>query len=124
MLFILLIKYYSSEILSYVHQYSQVIHIQVMEEGVQWLMGFPLGLKTNDNLNKVIGYIVIQGILFWEYCTIYFISIQEMLIQAIGLFGMLGLTITLALISDLIDVLTLHLKLLYFMLSKIYKIVL
>jgi hypothetical protein len=81
MLFILLIKYYSSEILSYVHQYSQVIHIQVMEEGVQWLMGFPLGLKTNDNLNKVIGYIVIQGILFWEYCTIYFISIQEMLIQ-------------------------------------------
>ena len=44
-----------SQLLSFVHHYGSAIHIEVLSKEIEWLMGFPVGLKTNRPLNYVLG---------------------------------------------------------------------
>lgn len=94
-----------------------------MQQEVEWLMGFPLGLKTNDNLNHILGQSIIHIIFIWENITTYFNSIERYIIQSFAYFNLLGLSISLVLVSDFLDFLNMHLKFLYLVLSKIYKLI-
>lgn len=43
--------------LHFIHQYGETIHLNFLKQEIEWLMGFPLGLKTNKNLSKLVGKI-------------------------------------------------------------------
>lgn len=52
----LLFLYFNVQwLLDFIHKYGSTIHIAVLSEEVEWLMGFPAGLKTNRPLNLVMG---------------------------------------------------------------------
>ena len=55
-LFSLFILYYNVTWLrEFIHKYGSSIHIEVLSKEIEWLMGFPAGLKTNKPLNSVLG---------------------------------------------------------------------
>jgi hypothetical protein len=52
----LLFLYFNvSTLLDFIHKYGSTIHIEVLSKEIEWLMGFPAGLKTNKPLNSVLG---------------------------------------------------------------------
>ena len=56
----LLFLYFNVQtLLVFIHKYSNTIHIEVLSEEVEWLMGFPAGLKTNKPLNLVMGHLIL-----------------------------------------------------------------
>ena len=63
----LLFLYYNiASILHFGHIYGSKIHIEVLSQEVEWLMGFPAGLKTNKNMNLFLGGLSLRIIEFWN----------------------------------------------------------
>ena len=109
----LLFLYYNiSKILEFGHNYGSKIHIDVLSQEVEWLMGFPAGLKTNKNLNHFLGSLSLKIIYIWNYFTTFATPYEAILIRLVAISGILGFSIEMALISDFIQLITLHMYLL------------
>ena len=85
-------------------------------------MGFPLGLKTNKNLSKLLGKILYFIIYLWNNYTTIATPFEHILVIFLCLFGMSGFTLVIAFTIDLIGILTFHVYFIYKILSSLYKL--
>lgn len=84
-------------------------------------MGFPAGLKTNTNLNKALGKLILNVILFWNEFTTIITPYEPYLLRVMFIFCLFGFTLETALASDIINLFTIHVYYIYRALSFFYK---
>nr|CAG8525791.1 7069_t:CDS:10 [Entrophospora candida] len=88
---------------------------------IDWLMGWPAGLKLNSDLNKFMGELFLWLIDLWRDCVADVGPLTPKIMQIIGLSGMLGASMVISLLSDFLSFMTLHIYLFYMVAAKIYN---
>lgn len=96
------------------------IGIEYMRGLVIWLMGYPAGLKLNSELTSVFGQIFLILIDLWSDYVKIMISFMPIILVFIGYSGCFGVSVIIALLSDLMSICTLHLHLFYLVAFEIY----
>jgi len=71
-------------------------------------MGFPLGLKTNKNLSKLVGKILYLIIYLWNYYTTLATPFEHLLVNWLCLLGVSGFSLVVSLMVDILGLLTMH----------------
>lgn len=87
-------------------------------------MGLPGGFKPNPNLAEFIGNAILDLILIWNYLSTAFIQIQTIIITNLAFSGLIGSTIQVALIHDVLFVCSTHIFILYTAVAWIYNYIL
>jgi len=95
-------------------------------------MGWPAGLKLNNNLDKFLGELFLWLISLWTSTTagkacifiegvlVMGIPFTLQLVNVLGLIGIGGLSLLSSVLSDMMTLLTMHLTLFYMLSSRIY----
>lgn len=82
--------------------------VVTLKQLVNWLMGSPAGLKLNSCFNEVLGKFFLYHIhLWWTFLTI-IEPVMNFAFEVALLFGRLGLTFQIAIIADLLALLSFH----------------
>ncbi|KAI8929435.1 N-acetylglucosaminyl transferase component-domain-containing protein [Entophlyctis helioformis] len=111
---------YRFAIATFITTVLQTYTIQFIDSMVTWLMGWPAGLKLNGELNSFLGELFGWLIVSWsDIFSATAVYLPDILF-VIGQSGMLGATMTLSMLSDLLMLATLHLQLFYTISAKIY----
>jgi hypothetical protein len=76
-------------------------------------MGFPLGLKTNKNLSKLLGKVLYSIIYLWNNYTTIATPFEYILVIILCFFGFSGFSLVIAFTIDLIGILTFHVYFIY-----------
>ncbi|KAL4499832.1 hypothetical protein ABPG72_015181 [Tetrahymena utriculariae] len=118
---ILFIAFNVTKILGFIHQYFSGIHIDALSKEVEWLMSDPAGLKTNKNLNKIMGFLISNLFIFWNNFTTFATPFEPYLMRLIAFFGFFGISFELCIVNDIINILTLHVYIIYKMLMMLYR---
>ena len=87
-------------------------------------MGLPGGFKPNPNLAEFIGNAILDLIYIWNYMSTAFIQIQNLIITNLAFSGIIGSTIQVALIHDVLFVCSSHIFILYTGIAWIYNYIL
>jgi phosphatidylinositol N-acetylglucosaminyltransferase subunit Q len=87
-------------------------------------MGLPGGFKPNPNLAEFIGYAILDLIYIWNYMTTAFIQSQTYITHYLAFTGMIGSTIQVALIHDVLFLCSSHIFVLYSAIAWIYNYIL
>uniref|UniRef100_A0A6B2LDT9 Phosphatidylinositol N-acetylglucosaminyltransferase subunit Q n=1 Tax=Arcella intermedia TaxID=1963864 RepID=A0A6B2LDT9_9EUKA len=85
-------------------------------------MGWPAGLKLNEELDVFLGNLFLVYIEHWSVIAHYLSKFFPVIIKILSVFGFLGLSSILALTSDLISFLTMHIYWLYTAMSKAFSL--
>jgi phosphatidylinositol N-acetylglucosaminyltransferase subunit Q len=118
----LLVLYYNvTQLREFIHKYGSSIHIEVLSREVEWLMGFPMGLKTNKPLNWVLGQLIMYIIVFWNQITTFITPYETYLLRITLVFCLFGFTFELALAIDIISLCTIHVYYIYKVLLYTYR---
>ena len=96
-------------VLRIIHTFGDILHIDVLRAWVDWLMGLPAGLKLNHFAGRKIGGAVLTFIHNWEYITTFLTPWEPAIVVAVGLVGLGGCTLLLAVTADVLDLATIHL---------------
>ncbi|MCJ1307759.1 phosphatidylinositol N-acetylglucosaminyltransferase subunit gpi1 [Agyrium rufum] len=91
-----------------------------LESRIVWLMGWPGGLKLNTDLAQFLGDFVLWVLDYWSSCIDSFRPILPQLVYFIGFSSFAGATMPIALFSDLLALLTLHIYSFYFASARIF----
>jgi len=100
-------------VLRLIHTFGQILHIDVLRTWIDWLMGLPAGLKLNHFAGRKIGGAVLSFIHFWEYITTFLTPWEPAIVVCVGLVGLGGCSLLLAVTSDVLELATIHLYTLY-----------
>ena len=96
-----------------IHTVGEMLHIDVLRAWIDWLMVLPAGLKLNYNAGRKLGGAVLSIIETWEGVTTFLTPFEPIIVAGIGIFGMGGASLLAALASDVLELATLHLYILY-----------
>ncbi|XP_071797344.1 phosphatidylinositol N-acetylglucosaminyltransferase subunit Q-like [Asterias amurensis] len=92
-----------------------------LQKLLQWLMGAPAGLKLNSALAQFLG----QFFLYHVYLWIGYLSIMEPILSSViwcmSLTGCLGVSVCLAVASDMASMLTFHIYCFYVYAARLYR---
>ncbi|XP_028905205.1 phosphatidylinositol N-acetylglucosaminyltransferase subunit Q [Ornithorhynchus anatinus] len=91
-----------------------------LQDLLQWLMGVPAGLKMNRALDQVLGRFFLYHIHLWISYIHLMSPFIEMILWYVGLSACLGLTVALAILSDIIALLTFHIYCFYVYGARLY----
>uniref|UniRef100_A0ACD5X882 Uncharacterized protein n=1 Tax=Avena sativa TaxID=4498 RepID=A0ACD5X882_AVESA len=94
----------------------------VLRSGCVWLMGVPAGFKLNTELAELLGMISLNAIQI--YSTLWFIvgGFLRHIIQGLAFSGiLLGFTVPVSFFIDIIQLVTLHVTMLQWLISLIYS---
>ena len=122
--FLLILKSYSSQILEILHYFGQGLHIEVLERQVKWLMGLPAGFKPNPNLDNFLGNLMLDIISLWNIITSELTEIEPILLSYLAVCGSLGISTQLALCHDVLFICSAHIFILYTVFAIVYKYIL
>ncbi|ORX98268.1 Gpi1-domain-containing protein [Basidiobolus meristosporus CBS 931.73] len=111
----------SVEVTQFLMENLQHYTISSLEQLMVWLMGWPAGLKLNSELDKFLGELFLWLIHLWSVCIAPTKPLIPAVIAVIGLFGMFGCSMILALMTDLLSLLTLHIYWFYLVAARIYN---
>jgi hypothetical protein len=100
-------------VLTTIHTVGQVLHIDVLRTWIDWLMGLPAGLKLNHFAGRKLGGAVLGVIEAWEGITTVLTPFEPAIVVGVGFFGLGGASLLLAMASDILELVTLHLYTLY-----------
>lgn len=100
-------------VLTAIHTGGEILHIDVLRAWIDWLMGLPAGLKLNHFAGKKIGGAVLSFIDWWEYVTTFLTPYEPAIVMTVGLVGLGGMSLLLAMASDVLSLATIHLYTLY-----------
>nr|XP_054763516.1 phosphatidylinositol N-acetylglucosaminyltransferase subunit Q-like [Lytechinus pictus] len=89
---------------------------------LHWLMGAPAGLKLNTFLAHFLGNFFLYHVYLWIGYLSVLLPIMTSLLWCIAGAGILGLSVQLALFSDLLSVLTFHIYCFYVYAARIYSL--
>jgi len=95
--------------------------INGLQRTIVWLMGWPAGLKLNTELATFLGDLFLWVIDYWAEYMATFRPHLPGLIYLIGYTSFAGATMPIALFSDLISILTVHVHCFYVASAKIYN---
>ncbi|KAI9731966.1 MAG: phosphatidylinositol N-acetylglucosaminyltransferase subunit gpi1 [Cirrosporium novae-zelandiae] len=94
-------------------------------EGLQpmiaWLMGWPAGLKLNTELAVFLGDLFLWVIQYWTGCIANLQPHLPQLIYFIGFSSFAGASMPIALVSDLLSILTIHIYYFYVVSARIFN---
>ncbi|CAI2177016.1 5228_t:CDS:10, partial [Funneliformis geosporum] len=95
--------------------------IEKLVSMIDWLMGWPAGLKLNSELDRFFGELFLRLIELWEDCVDIIGPLTPTIIGIIGLSGMLGGSMVISLLSDFLSFMTIHIYLFYMVAAKIFN---
>ena len=116
-----LLRTHSSSVLSLFHDFAQLLHSDVIRANVQWFQQQPVGLKLNTQLSAKLGQLVVLALTVYDGGTAVVARHEEVLLEAASWAGLLGASTLLAVGSDALSVLTLHVDLLHTWFSLLYR---
>lgn len=102
-----------SELLS---QYT----VEALQSSISWLMGWPAGLKLNNELAAFLGDLFLWVIDYWSSCIDALRPALPHIIWFIGFSSFAGASMPIALFSDLLSILTIHIYSFYLASARIY----
>ncbi|CAG8482880.1 12940_t:CDS:10 [Funneliformis mosseae] len=89
--------------------------IEKLVSMIDWLMGWPAGLKLNSELDRFLGELFLRLIDLWKG------PLTPTIIGIIGLSGMFGGSMVISLLSDFLSFMTIHIYLFYMVAAKIFN---
>ncbi|XP_051174046.1 uncharacterized protein LOC127289862 isoform X2 [Leptopilina boulardi] len=96
--------------------------VVTLKQLINWLMGSPAGLKLNSCFNEVLGKFFLYHIhLWWTFLTITK-PVMDFAFEVVLLFGRLGLTFQIAIIADLLALLSFHSYCIYVYAARLFNI--
>ncbi|KAG6035972.1 hypothetical protein E4U41_005858 [Claviceps citrina] len=98
----------------------RIYTVEALETSIKWLMGWPAGLKLNSELADFLGNLFLWVIDYWSSCVGTLHSILPKVVWFIGLASFAGASMPVALCSDLLSALTLHIYSFYLASARIY----
>eukprot|EP00761_Pharyngomonas_kirbyi_P002542 gb/GECH01002546.1/.p1 GENE.gb/GECH01002546.1/~~gb/GECH01002546.1/.p1 ORF type:complete len:627 (+),score=72.80 gb/GECH01002546.1/:1-1881(+) len=117
----LLLRHHSSNIMMWIVYWADRFMVDVLRSHIIWLMGWPAGLKLNDELDHVLGSFSLIGIDWWTEVLRFLSPLQRGFMDILCVSGVFGLSFMLAMFSDLLALLTSHLFLFYLLSARIYS---
>jgi len=94
--------------------------VDALQSSISWLMGWPAGLKLNNELGGFLGDLFLWVIDYWSSCIEALRPILPHIIWFIGFSSFAGASMPIALFSDLLSILTVHIYSFYLASARIY----
>ncbi|KAH8668397.1 Gpi1-domain-containing protein [Xylariales sp. PMI_506] len=94
--------------------------VEALHSSIEWLMGWPAGLKLNKELALFLGDLFLWVIEYWASCISTLQPLLPHIIWFIGFSSFAGASMPIAMFSDLVSVLTLHIYSFYLASARIY----
>ncbi|KIH89014.1 phosphatidylinositol glycan, class Q [Sporothrix brasiliensis 5110] len=94
--------------------------VDALQSSISWLMGWPAGLKLNTELAAFLGDLFLSVIEYWSSCIGALRPALPHIIWFIGFSSFAGASMPLALFSDLLSILTIHIYSFYLASARIY----
>jgi phosphatidylinositol glycan class Q protein len=95
--------------------------VEGLQRTLAWLMKNPAGLKLNTFLAKFLGDLFLWVIEYWTGCMSQLRPLLPYVIRLIGVSSFAGASLPIAMFSDLLSVLTLHIYSFYIASARIYN---
>ncbi|KAI9731442.1 MAG: phosphatidylinositol N-acetylglucosaminyltransferase subunit gpi1 [Claussenomyces sp. TS43310] len=105
------------------HQINGVLStytIAALHRTISWLMDWPAGLKLNNELAQFLGDLFLWVIDHWSNCIEVLRPVLPQVIWFIGFSSFAGASMPIALFSDLLSILTLHIYSFYLASARIF----
>lgn len=103
--------------------YRLVAHY--VRQHIRWLMGWPAGLKLNDNLDTMLGNLSLAGINWWSDVLRFLSPLFPIVFTTVVVTSFLGgLSCLIALLNDLLNLVNAHFLLFFMLSAKLYSILL
>ncbi|PCH37484.1 Gpi1-domain-containing protein [Wolfiporia cocos MD-104 SS10] len=99
-----------SQLLDY---YAQSYLVNSIRQGLMWLNNWPAGLKLNTELSEFYCHTFIGTISIWGHVLQNAAPYYPSILWIVGAMGCCGMTMIVSLLSDLLNILTLHIYLCY-----------
>ncbi|KAI0123792.1 N-acetylglucosaminyl transferase component-domain-containing protein [Xylariales sp. AK1849] len=97
-------------------QYS----VEALHSSIEWLMGWPAGLKLNKELALFLGDLFLWVIEYWSSCISALQPLLPHMVWFIGFSSFAGGSMPIAIFSDLLSILTIHIYSFYLASARIY----
>ncbi|KAK0649400.1 N-acetylglucosaminyl transferase component-domain-containing protein [Cercophora newfieldiana] len=94
--------------------------VEALQSSISWLMGWPAGLKLNTELAEFLGDLFLWVIDYWSSCIEALRPVLPHIIWFIGFSSFAGASMPIALFSDLLSILTVHIYSFYLASARIY----
>ncbi|KAJ9148599.1 N-acetylglucosaminyl transferase component Gpi1 [Pleurostoma richardsiae] len=94
--------------------------VEALQSGISWLMGWPAGLKLNGELAAFLGDLFLWVIDYWSSCIETLRPALPHIIWFIGFSSFAGASMPIALFSDLLSLLTVHIYSFYLASARIF----
>ena len=106
----------ADEISRLLQQYT----VEALHSSIEWLMGWPAGLKLNKELALFLGDLFLWVIEYWASCIGTLQHLLPKIIWVVGFSSFAGASMPIALFSDLLSMLTIHIYSFYLASARIY----
>lgn len=110
----------ASQVAELIDSLSRDYTINGLHRTITWLMGWPGGLKLNNELATFMGDLFLWVIDYWAGCIASLRPYFPTIVYMIGLSGFAGATMPISIFSDLLTLLTLHVSSFYIASARIY----
>ncbi|KAJ3312073.1 phosphatidylinositol N-acetylglucosaminyltransferase subunit gpi1 [Boothiomyces sp. JEL0838] len=104
--------------------YLNIRSIEIITDNINWLLLWPIGIKLNAELANFFAELFVWMLFVWRDILQDLYPYFPMIFFCIGWFGVFGVSMVIALISDFLTLITLHLQLFYTISARIYNWVL
>jgi phosphatidylinositol N-acetylglucosaminyltransferase subunit Q len=94
--------------------------VEALQRSISWLMGWPAGLKLNNELAAFLGDLFLWVIDYWSSCIETLQPALPHIIWFIGFSSFAGASMPIAMFSDLLSALTIHIYSFYLASARIY----
>ncbi|EGZ69037.1 Gpi1-domain-containing protein [Neurospora tetrasperma FGSC 2509] len=94
--------------------------VEALQSSISWLMGWPAGLKLNTELAAFLGDLFLWVIEYWASCIETIRPMLPRIVLIIGFSSFAGASMPLALFSDLLSILTIHIYSFYLASARIF----
>ncbi|KAK1673897.1 N-acetylglucosaminyl transferase component [Colletotrichum godetiae] len=98
----------------------RVYTVEALQRSISWLMGWPAGLKLNSELALFLGDLFLWVIDYWSNCIVTLQPVLPHIIWFIGFSSFAGASMPIAMFSDLLSSLTVHIYSFYLASARIY----
>nr|POE98319.1 n-acetylglucosaminyl-phosphatidylinositol biosynthetic protein gpi1 [Quercus suber] len=95
--------------------------IEGLQHMITWLMGWPAGLKLNNELAQFLGDLFLWVIDYWNGCMMQLRPALPHIVRFIGISSFAGASLSISMFSDLVSILTLHIYSFYIASARIYN---
>ncbi|KAK3317838.1 Gpi1-domain-containing protein [Cercophora scortea] len=94
--------------------------VDALQSSISWLMGWPAGLKLNTELAEFLGDLFLWVIDYWSSCIETLHPALPHIVSIIGFSSFAGASMPIALLSDLLSILTIHIYSFYLASARIF----